>query len=126
MAYTHFNVAPRYSGGSPAMVPAATAHRVAVEEKEGYYRHRSGVYGEENRTKALTLGMRGIVEQRTERAGCWIVKDLLTLEMFVRPFPPNTYGEKDSKRQAREQKLKTRYALPLEAEITQAPRAGVL
>jgi hypothetical protein len=32
----HYNVAPRYTPGSPALVPEETARRVAAQEKDAY------------------------------------------------------------------------------------------
>ena len=40
-----FNVAPRYTSGSPAMVPEETALRVAAQEHRSYEHAIAGIYG---------------------------------------------------------------------------------
>lgn len=80
-----YNVAPRYTPGSPALVDEATAMRVADEEKKDYETIVAGqsyVPGEEE--KAKRLGLKGIVEARQESKGGWNVTDVLTGERFWR------------------------------------------
>jgi hypothetical protein len=81
-----YNVAPRYTCGSPAMVDERTAVQVAAEEKHFYEMALTGAFGEEDQTKAKTLGLLGIAEARHERPKGWDVLDLITQERFFRPF----------------------------------------
>jgi hypothetical protein len=82
----HWNVAPRYTAGSPAMVPEHIARQVAKEEKEAYERLLTGIYGEADKATAEKLGLKGIVEERFETKKGWDVTDVLTGEQFIRPF----------------------------------------
>lgn len=76
----YYNVRPRYTPGSGAMVDEATARRVVVEERRFYEIALEGAWGEEDLKKARELGLRGIVECIHERAGGFDVLDLLTNE----------------------------------------------
>ena len=76
----HYNVAPKYSAGSPASVPEHIARRVAEEERRCYDDARAGHYGEGKKAQAEKEGLRGIVEWREERRGAWEVEDLITGE----------------------------------------------
>jgi hypothetical protein len=82
----HYNVAPRHTSGSPAMVDERTALRVARQERVSYERSLEGFYGEESREKAQEAGISGIVEVRREKKKSWDVLDLCTGERFERPF----------------------------------------
>jgi hypothetical protein len=82
----YWDVAPRYTGGSPAMVDRETARRVAVQEKLSYEHALKGIYGPLEQVKAAGLGLAGIVEERYERAKGWQVRDVITEEEFFRPF----------------------------------------
>lgn len=84
---SHYNVAPRYTPGSPALVPRDVAERVAHEEKRFVEHALSGAWGERNKAMAERLGLRGIVELRTERRDHWEILDLCTGERFKRLFP---------------------------------------
>ena len=88
MTSSHYNVAPRYTPGSPAMVDEATAVRVAAEEKESIEYVLQGYEGEESRLRAVRLGLRGVAEHVTERGSGkrlgWLVVDLCTGERFFR------------------------------------------
>jgi hypothetical protein len=86
----HFNVAPRYTPGSPAQVPIRTAVMVALEERQAIKHNLDGIYGEERRKKAEELGLKGIVEARREgpKKRGWDVLDLITGERFDRPYTP--------------------------------------
>lgn len=108
---SHYNVAPRYAGGSPAPVDEATARRVAAEEADSYHNTCAGIYGEEAQRKALAEGLAGIVELRLERADCWIVEDLITGDRFVRPFPRD--NEKPLAMQRRHARLASKHGLPV-------------
>jgi hypothetical protein len=83
-----YNVAPRYTCGSPASVDKATATLVASEERRAYEAALTGVYGDADKTKAERLGLRGIVEYREEKGSGknhgWHVEDLCTGEMLFR------------------------------------------
>jgi hypothetical protein len=84
----HYHVAPRYTGGSPAMVDEATAERVAKQEKQSIEYVLQGVEGETNKARAERLGLRGIAECRVEQGAGkklgWAVLDLCTGERFFR------------------------------------------
>jgi len=81
MSRFSYNVAPRYTCGSPALVDQATAERVAREECKAFYVALSGRYGdEEARATALKLGLGGIVEARETLARSYRFRDLLTGE----------------------------------------------
>lgn len=84
---SHYNVAPRYTPGSPALVPRDVAEKVAQEEKHFVEHALSGAWGERNKAMAERLGLRGIVELRKERRDHWEVLDLCTGERFKRLFP---------------------------------------
>jgi hypothetical protein len=85
MSHAHWNVAPRYSAGSPAMVDEDTADAVALDEIDMHRAASQGLWGEAERLRALRLGLAGIVELREEHRG-WHVYDRITQERFVRPF----------------------------------------
>jgi hypothetical protein len=74
----HYNVAPRYTPGSPASVSEDIALTVASQEKEHYEVALSGIYGEDFKKIALERGLDGIVERRVERNGGWDVEDMVT------------------------------------------------
>jgi hypothetical protein len=78
MTHISYNVAPRYSAGSPAAVDHDTALRVAADELAAYTRAIEGAYGEEACTRATALGLSGIVEQREIHAHHYIATDLMT------------------------------------------------
>ena len=82
----HFNVAPRYTCGSPAMVDEATARDVADSEKVGYERALAGFYGDEERTKAEREGLNGIAEIFYETKKNWHIHDLCTGEVRTKEF----------------------------------------
>jgi hypothetical protein len=83
----HFNVAPRYSAGSPALVDESIALRVALQEQDCYDCAKDGRYGADMQKQAASMGLSGIVELRAETKDGWAVLDLLTQESFTRPFP---------------------------------------
>lgn len=86
-----YTVAPRYTPGSPAMVPQPIAEKVAEEEKRAYQAALTGVMGEAEKAMAETFGLRGIVEAKVEQGSGkshgWKVTDLCTHEQFVRLSP---------------------------------------
>jgi hypothetical protein len=112
----HFNVAPRFTPGSPAMVDGPTAYAVASEERLAYERSLTGVYGEQAKTLAEHVGCVGIVERREERSDCWIVLDVITQHQFIRPFPSQHAVESEKKQRARAFRLRSKYGLLLEGE----------
>ena len=111
----YFNVVPRYSPGSPAIVPEDIAHYVAVEESGAYERALSGGYGAAGKARAQRFGLRGISERRTEYAECWVIEDLITRERFVRPFKKE-YRDGSAQRNA-EWELAQKYGAPLERTL---------
>jgi hypothetical protein len=85
-----FNVAPRYTCGSPALVDRHQAVQAAREE-EGAYQHATiGRYGPKLEERARTQGLLGIVEVRVETRKGWDVLDLITGERYTRPFKTGT------------------------------------
>lgn len=87
-AHYHFNVAPRYTPGSPAMVDERTAFHVAGSELSGYGYASDERYGTEEVEKARKLGLNGIVFAMRElpRGKGWDILDLITGERTKRPF----------------------------------------
>lgn len=85
MKHSHYNVAPRYTCGSPAMVPERIARHVAQEEFSSYWRAAEWT-DDPDHARAKDLGVAGIVEHRTERANGWEVLDLITDAVTFRPF----------------------------------------
>ena len=83
-----YNVAPRWSAGSPAQVGEQTAREVVRDERAAHERALEGAYGPERAARAADLpyALRGIVEQRHEHADGWLVIDLLTHEVCYRFF----------------------------------------
>jgi hypothetical protein len=73
-----YNVAPRYTAGSPAQVDQQTADRVVIQERQGYQRALEGVYGTETQTEAEKLGLAWIVWTSTEVRSSLFKHDLLT------------------------------------------------
>ena len=76
--WSWFNVAPRYSPGSPALVSQAIAERVAADEVDFYRAVLEGVYGPDEVARAQQLGLDGIVEERVERHDGELVRDVIT------------------------------------------------
>lgn len=76
----NYNVAPRYTPGSPALVDYQTAQGVAEDERRAYERALSGRYGDAERVNAQALGLSGIVERRTVYAHHYVALDVLTGE----------------------------------------------
>lgn len=80
-----YNVEPRYSAGSPALVSLGEAAKLAVEEVQFHELHLSGVFGHTHRTRAEQLGLSGIVYARWEAKGKVWRLDLITGERFMEP-----------------------------------------
>lgn len=76
----HWEVRPRYSGGSPAMVDAETCLKVAKQERYGYAAHYDGAYGPDLAKAARFCGLKGICFCWREVRGKISVYDLLTME----------------------------------------------
>ena len=81
-----FNVAPRYTAGSPAMVDEATARRVAIQEKDAIEGVLEGVWGEGSQKLAEELGLDLISFEMVERPKGWEVYDLITGKEYFWPF----------------------------------------
>lgn len=83
-----FNVRPRYTAGSPALVHGDIARRVAAEEKDAIEHALSGAWGEEEKKRAETLGLSGsayvMFENGSGRKFRWHVWDLITDEETLR------------------------------------------
>lgn len=92
----YFDVRPRYTCGSPGVVSEAQALHVAAQERHEIQVYLSGVYGVEAATRAEKLGLgpqpdvrgvrRGIAEEVTEHRDHWMIRDLLTGEVYSRLF----------------------------------------
>jgi hypothetical protein len=81
-----FHVAPRYSGGSPAMVDATIAEHVAKTERDEYNRRLSGAFGPEERLRATRLGLNMIVYTIMEIKSTVYVRDEITGDSFAVPL----------------------------------------
>lgn len=92
-----YNVAPRYTPGSPALVDRATAERVAKEEDESYKLAITGHAGEEAKLRAMEEGRFGIVEERWEERNRMHYRDLLTENRGVREFPSFNPGRREKR-----------------------------
>jgi hypothetical protein len=82
----YFNVRPRYTAGSPGIVPEALACRIAAEEKETYGCYIRGIYGEDEKARAQSVGLGYIVELVGETSKGWEVTDIITKESYLRAF----------------------------------------
>lgn len=67
---SHFNVRPRYTAGSPAMVSEDIARRVAEEEREDYQRALDGTYGPEAQERARRDGLRPLPSDKDRCFQC--------------------------------------------------------
>ena len=86
----YYNVRPRYTSGSPAIVDAQTAARVAKQEKEAYEDALTGDLGADLKARAEREGLQGIVERvmaerRRLRVNGFVVYDLITCIEYWRP-----------------------------------------
>jgi len=87
----YYNLRPRYTPGSPAMVyDNQTAARVAKSEKSFYEDALTGIMGTELKERAEREGLKGIVERvlrerRENRVNGFVVYDLITCEEYWRP-----------------------------------------
>jgi hypothetical protein len=61
MATRWYQVAPRYTSGSPALVDARLARHVAAAERAAHARALTGLYGDAAREEAEHCGLAGIV-----------------------------------------------------------------
>jgi hypothetical protein len=86
-----FDVRPKFTGGSPAMVDQNTAMRVLGQELSAFRYTKEGIYGEDKAAEALRRGAGNIVIKWSEKGGKIFVQDLLTGETTARKtFPPKT------------------------------------
>ena len=83
MRSVYWNVAPRYTAGSPAMVSETIARRVAKQEQDAIIAAREGAFGEKAQEMAERLGLAGIVWSSLETRKGVIITDLLTGEARV-------------------------------------------
>ena len=90
-----FHVAPRYCGGSPAMVPIGEAVHWALNEVGALNRNLTGVFGEENKRRAEQLGLAGIAYARWEAKGETWRYDILGDTMVQEP--PRLDSEEESR-----------------------------
>lgn len=109
--HRYFNVAPRYTPGSPAQVDFDTATRVVDEERRAYEYTLAGARSPDVARQAALDGLAGIVEERLEKADCWVVTDMITGRKFVRMFPAQ---EDERKRRLRAFRLRAKYRLEVE------------
>lgn len=84
MKPTYYQVNPRYSPGSPAMVPENIALEVKTNEMEGYKNCLEGVYGEDHKQYATKMGLGGIVLKYFEKNGKLCFLDMITGRRFQR------------------------------------------
>ena len=82
----HFNVRPRYTCGSPAMVPENIARLVAEQEERQYRDILEGMTGEDSAAEAAALGLHGIAQFKMEHKGGWLIMDLITGSMEWSPL----------------------------------------
>lgn len=115
MRNEYYNVRPRYTAGSPAMVREEIATQVAREERHGYAMTLEGWYGDDAKQEAEKTGLRRISESVIERADCWLVTDLITGERYVRPF--EVWRETPTRQWNRFHRLRTKYGLPLQSDL---------
>ena len=109
----HFNVAPRYTCGSPAMVDEDTARRVALQERDGHERTLTGVYGDEEVERAHRLGLNGIAEIFYETKKNWHIHDLITGEVRTREFGVSAVTDRERRRKLAAAHRELRVVLPL-------------
>lgn len=64
-----YELIPRYSGGSPAVVDERTAESVVRDERRGYQIALEGVYGDDAAKAAKANGLEGIVIVSNRRKG---------------------------------------------------------
>jgi hypothetical protein len=81
-----YNVAPRWTCGSPAMVNPRIARQVAHEEKRAHEIYLEGAYGEAEKKRAEEEGLALISFTMKETRKGWEVEDLITGEKHFWPF----------------------------------------
>lgn len=82
-----FNVHPRYSPGSPALVREEIARDVMRAEESLYEAAIAGLEGSQAQRTAAERGLSGIVEEHWEFKGRWHFQDLMTGEHGVLEGP---------------------------------------
>jgi len=80
----YYDVKPRYTPGSGAMVSPRQAGRVLVQEWEGYEHAAEGIYGEAKQQDAWRDPLSGIVLYLRDWKGGLLYFDLVTGEILWR------------------------------------------
>ena len=80
MTTLYWDVRPRYSAGSPAMVDRRIAAKVLIDEWECLEHALAGSYGDAKRDEALADKLAGIVIVSHERGPCVDTWDVITGE----------------------------------------------
>lgn len=82
MLYTE--IRPRFTSGSPGLVDANLARRVARQEIKSYEAHKTGIYGDDMRVFAEKTGLGGIMIHYTLANSRFRIMDGITEEEIVR------------------------------------------
>lgn len=112
MGAFYYELAPRYTPGSPAAVDEATARRVAKEEKDAYTCTLEGIYGEAAKAVALEKGLALIAFEMCEKASGWVIHDLITDEWWWWPFTATCPKCKATRVKCRRGTLEQHYMKP--------------
>lgn len=109
--YKHkfWNVAPRYTPGSPAMVDETIARKVSEEEKYFHKIALEGSWGENEKRKAEKQGLDFIVYRMSETSKGWEVFDLITGKDHFWPFVAECHECKSKKVTCRSGRLTAHY-----------------
>lgn len=83
---SHTDIHPRYTCGSPALVPNDQGVKIAKQESEAYFAAVRGEMGEDEQRKAIREGRAGIAIERWQRAGHDYKRDLIIDEKTRTPF----------------------------------------
>jgi len=82
----YYDVKPRYTSGSPAMVEERIAQRVAQQEKQAYQAYLEGAYGPEGTETATKMGLDWIAWATVESSSNLSLTDLITGMMMLKPI----------------------------------------
>ncbi len=80
-----YHIYPRYSSGSPAMIPMGQVIKAAVEEYHSWQRCLTGIFGDELKAKAETEKLGNIAYARWQKGAKTWRLDLLTREKYIEP-----------------------------------------